>query len=177
MEELEWWRTALKRPFCGMPVREIPEAQDVVLYVDASTAWGIGLTIGSEWDHWNLATGWKCQGWDIGWAEKVAAELGLRALIERGYRDVHIRLWSDNKGIVGALDAVKSRGIQATRVLQWIVLTMLENGIWLSLAWVVSEDNPVDAPSRGTPLPGMIRKKHSFKLLFVLRDLVLLVDE
>lgn len=172
LDDISWWRSMLSAEFCGMPVRDIPEPLDIDVFVDASTGWGIGVTIDSEWDHWKLRTGWKVDGRDIGWAEMVAVELGLRALVERGHKDAHIRMRSDNKGVVGALDAGKSRGVEANRVLQRIVALMLAQGIWLSVDWVASKDNPSDAPSRGMPAPGYTRHAHKFDIPFVIRHLV-----
>lgn len=171
-EDLQWWREALSASFCGMRVREVPPPMELDFFVDASTGWGIGLVIDDSWDHWRLREGWKTSGRDIGWAEMVAVELGLRALIERGYSGVHVKLRSDNKGVVGALDAGKSRSVQSNRVLQRIVACMLDNDIWVSVEWVASEDNPADEPSRGVPARGRARHIHAFRLPFLLRDLV-----
>lgn len=170
--DLAWWREALSGDFCGMPIREVPPPIDLQVFVDASTGWGIGLVIDDSWDHWRLRPGWKVEGRDIGWAEMVAVELGLRALVERGYSNTHIKMRSDNKGVVGALDAGKSRGVQSNRVLQRIVACMLDNDIWLSIEWVASEDNPADAPSRGLPAVDATRHVHAFRLPYLLRDLV-----
>lgn len=172
VDDVAWWREALASPFCGMPVQRIPDLTDYGVFVDASTGWGIGLVLDGEWDHWRLRQGWKADGRDIGWAEMVAIELGLLALLETGIRDQHVLFRSDNKGVVGALDAGKSRSIQCNRVLQRIVATMLEHGIWLSLEWVASADNIADAPSRGLPVPGLDRHKYSFKLPYPLREFV-----
>lgn len=170
--DISWWRTRLSQPFCGMPVRKIPAPSAVEIFVDASTSWGIGLTVDGDWDHWQLRDGWKSDGRDIGWAEMVAVELGLRVLIERGHKNEHIRLRSDNQGVVGALEAGKSRGMQANRILQRIVCLMLEHDIWLSVEWVASADNPADAPSCGLAPSGFTRRAHDFKLPFALREYV-----
>ncbi|CAL1715691.1 unnamed protein product [Somion occarium] len=44
----------------------------LVLFVDASTSWGIGLVANGKWLAWQLKPGWKSDGRDIGWAEMVA---------------------------------------------------------------------------------------------------------
>lgn len=170
--DLQWWRSALGAMFCGMRVREVPPPLDIDFFVDASTGWGIGLVLNGSWDYWRLREGWKSKGRDIGWAEMVAVELGLRALVERGYSGVHVKLRSDNKGVVGALDAGKSRSVQSNRVLQRIVACMLDNDLWLSVEWVASEDNPADEPSRGIPAVGRVRHVHAFRLPFLLREFV-----
>lgn len=172
IEDIDWWRRALAQQFCGMPVVEIPALIDHGVFVDASTGWGVGLVLDGVWDHWRLRQGWKSDGRDIGWAEMVAVELAVHALVEKGVHDAHVLIRSDNKGVVGALDAGKSRGIQANRVLQRIVTKMMENSIWISLEWVASADNISDAPSRGLPVPGLDRYKFAFKLPYALRELV-----
>lgn len=171
-EDLAWWRTRLGEDFCGKPIRDIPEPLDLDVFVDASTSWGIGLTIGEEWDYWSLRAGWKTDGRDIGWAEMVAIELGIRALVERGVKDCHVRMRSDNQGVVGALNAGKSRSVQSNRALQRCVAMMMAHNLWISVEWVRSEDNPADAPSRGVPPTGYTRHKHRFNVPFVIRDLL-----
>lgn len=172
LDDIAWWRARLEQTFCGMDIVDIPEPIDLDIFVDASTGWGIGLTIENSWDHWRLVEGWKSEGRDIGWAEMLAIELGLRALVERGYADAHIRMRSDNQGVVGALRAGKSRGVETNRVLQRVVTLMLERSLWLSVDWVASADNPADAPSRGMPPPLMTRTVHEFALPYAIRHLV-----
>lgn len=172
IEDVAWWRRALGEDFCGMPVQSIPEPVDRGIFVDASTGWGLGLVMGDVWDHWKLVDGWKCDGRDIGWAEMLAIEFGILALLEDGIRDEHVLIRSDNKGVVGALDAGSSRSVQSNRVLQRIVALMLQHNIWLSTEWVASADNTADAPSRGLPVPGAERKVYAFKFPYPVRDLV-----
>lgn len=155
-----------------MPIRELAPARDMGAFFDASTGWGIGLVLAGEWDHWRLRPGWKSDGRDIGWAEMVAVELGLLALAEAGVSNAHIVLHSDNKGVVGALDAGKSRGAQANRVLQRIVALMMKLDVWLTLEWVASAANPADAPSRGLPAVGLKRRVFAFDVPYPLRELV-----
>lgn len=172
LDDIAWWRARLQQDFCGREIIDIPDPIDLDVFVDASTGWGIGITIADSWDHWKLKEGWKNEGRDIGWAEMLAIELGLRALIERGHVDAHIRIRSDNQGVVGALQAGKSRGVEANRVLQRVVTLMLEHRVWLSVDWVASADNPADAPSRGMPPRDMTRKAHEFALPYAIRHLV-----
>lgn len=172
LEDIAWWRTALSTQFCGMDVQTIPEVQDLGIFVDASTGWGVGLVYDGTWDHWRLRDGWKTDGRDIGWAEMVAVEFALLAMVEKGVRDAHVLVRSDNKDVVGALDAGKSRSVESNKVLQCIVSKMLQNGIWISLEWVASADNIADEPSRGLPVPGLDRFLFEFKFPYVLRDLI-----
>jgi hypothetical protein len=49
--------------------------QDLGLFFDASTSWGIGIVFGRLWYSFRLAPGWKTTGHDICWLEAIA--LGL----------------------------------------------------------------------------------------------------
>lgn len=155
VEDISWWRGRLERGQCGMCIQSIPEPIPTSCFVDASSAFGIGLVIDGTWCAWRLGLNWKTDGRDIGWAEMVAVEMGILALVELGYRDCHLELHSDNKGVVGALDSGRSRSSQCNRVLQRIVACLLENNLWVSFVWVRSEDNIADAPSRGLSGPGV----------------------
>ncbi|THU89287.1 hypothetical protein K435DRAFT_574702, partial [Dendrothele bispora CBS 962.96] len=63
---------------------------------------------------------------------------------------IHVKIWSDNQGVVGALKASYSRGQAQNAALRRIVQSMQEHSIWLTVDWIVSADNPADAPSRGS---------------------------
>ncbi|KIY65769.1 hypothetical protein CYLTODRAFT_356332 [Cylindrobasidium torrendii FP15055 ss-10] len=60
----------------------------------------------------------------------------------------HILIRSDNQGVIGALQAGYSRGIQQNDILRRIVSAMQDYNIWLSLSYVNTHDNLADAPSR-----------------------------
>ncbi|KAJ7161584.1 hypothetical protein C8R46DRAFT_818762, partial [Mycena filopes] len=81
----------------------------------------------------------------------VAVEMAVRAAIAAGHKNAHFILRSDNKGVVGALAAGRSRGRQENAIpsLQQILYLYEEYGIWLTVEWVASKDNIADAPSRG----------------------------
>lgn len=147
--DLEWWRGQLHLEFCGTAIREPPPALDVEIFVDASTSWGIGFVLDGEWLAWRFRDGWRCDGRDIGWGEMVAVELALRAAIAAGFSNCHLRLRSDNMGVVGALSSSMSRNSQQNAILAKIVSLFQLSNIWLSVEWVASKDNPADGPSRG----------------------------
>jgi hypothetical protein len=54
----------------------------------------------------------------------VAIEFGLRMAVALGYRNVSIRIWLDNMGVIGTLEGGKSRNLEHNRVLQRIVSLM-----------------------------------------------------
>lgn len=79
----------------------------------------------------------------------VAIDLGLRALVCSGLRDVHVRFRSDHQGGVKALKAGRSRNVVQNHILQRLSSFALEHGIQISVEWVRSCDNLADGISRG----------------------------
>jgi hypothetical protein len=63
------------------------------------------------------------------------------------YANCHIIMCSDNKGVVGALEAGRSRGTQQNAILWEIVKLIQDHDIWISTIWVPTLENPVDGPS------------------------------
>jgi hypothetical protein len=126
-----------------------PEPIDSKLYVDASSGWGIRLILDRKWLTWQFKESWKSEGREIGWAEMVAVELAVRTLIAGNFTGCHIIIRSDNKGVVGALKAGRSRGTQQNTVLQEIVKLIQEHKLWILMTWIATLKNPADRPSRG----------------------------
>ena len=79
----------------------------------------------------------------------VTVKLAVRTLITGKFSNCHIIIRSDNKGIVGALGAGRSRGTQQNLILREIVKLIQNNNLWISTIWISTLDNPADAPSRG----------------------------
>lgn len=149
LEDIAWWTSQLQAELCARKLRAIPDPLPLVVYVDASTSFGIGFLADNRWLAWRLLPGWKSDGRDIGWAEMVAIDLGLRALIHSGLRNVHIKFWSDNQGVVGALKAGRSRSLAQNDILRRLSSFALDHDIWFSVDWVKSADNLSDNVSRG----------------------------
>jgi hypothetical protein len=152
-EDLAWWKQCFQEEFVGMRIIRPPEPLATVLFVDASTGWGIGLILDGKWLAWQFKDGWKSEGREIGWAEMVAVELAVRTLITGKFAACHVIVQSDNKGVVGALKAGRSRGTQQNLVLREIVKLIQGHDVWISTKWIPTLDNPADGPSRGT-FPG-----------------------
>jgi hypothetical protein len=110
VNNISWWRKRLSEPFVGLKIIRPPEPLLSELFVDASTTWGIGLTLDGKWLTWELKEGWKSDGRDIGWAKMVAVELAVRTLVTAKYMNYHVIVCSDNMGVTGALAAGRSRG-------------------------------------------------------------------
>jgi hypothetical protein len=126
-----------------------PEPLDNRVFVDASTGWGIGMILDGKWLAWQLKDGWKSEGREIGWAEMVAVELAVRTLITGRFTKCHVIVRSDNKGVVGALEAGRSRGTQQNMILHEIIRLIQDRDLWISTTWIPTAENPADDPSRG----------------------------
>ncbi len=149
-EDLRWWLKKLDEEFVGMQcVTPGPIDESVTLMVDASTSWGMGLVLNGKWLAWKFKEGWLSEGRNIGWGEMVIVEMAVRTLKAAGYTHSHIRLRSDNQGVIGALKAGYSRGKQQNAILRRIVSLMQDHDIWLTLEYVNTKENTADAPSRG----------------------------
>jgi len=147
--DMRWWRDALSMPVIARSLELRGAPLDLDLWVDASEEWGIGLTWGHEFDAWRLCEGWKTDSRDIGWAEAVALELALLAVIERGYRDVDVIVRGDNTGARGALLKGRGRNPHTNLCVRRIERWSQRFGIEVVPVYVPSADNKADAPSRG----------------------------
>lgn len=148
-EDIKWWCTSLQDTWCGMNIVKPPPPLHIQLFVDASTGWGLGLTLDGKWLAWQFISGWKADERDIGWAEMVAVELAVRTLVSAGYKNSHIIIHSDNKGVVGSMRAGRSRNAPSNAILRHIVALLQEHSLWITTEWVSTKLNPADAPSRG----------------------------
>jgi hypothetical protein len=117
LTDIDWWHTQLTLDFCGSTLSRPPPVSPVDFWVDASSSWGIGIIVDGEWDAWRFSPGWDTDGRNIGWAEIVAIELGLRFAIHKGYSDTHFLIKSDNQGVIHAIRGGKSRSLTQNLVL------------------------------------------------------------
>lgn len=135
-----------------------PEIVDIQWWGDASSSFGIGITIGKFWAVWKWAPGFKvgpgCE-FDIGWAEAVAIELGLRIAVDLGLLKSldparsRFLVRSDNTGVVAVTNKGRSRSRATNRILKEIYLLQAQQGIRLHTEYVSTRVNISDALSRG----------------------------
>lgn len=121
LSDITWWRAALSDDWCGYFITTPSDPLPHSIFVDTSTSFGIGFLFNSHWLAWQLLPGWQRDNCDIGWAEMVAIDLGLRTLIHSGLHDCHLVFHSDNQGVVGALHASRSRNSAQNEILHHIV--------------------------------------------------------
>jgi hypothetical protein len=97
--DLNWWKQHLSCPNSPWPIPKPGRLIDHQAYSDASDI-RITITIGSRWQAWHLAPGWKSQGRDILWAEAVGFELLCIHLLPISHKGKHLKVYRDNRGIV-----------------------------------------------------------------------------
>ncbi|KAF7314726.1 hypothetical protein MKEN_00946600 [Mycena kentingensis (nom. inval.)] len=151
-DAIRWWRERLGNPNYSRPLRVVPPVTDLDIWVDASTDWGIGVWIGEEWYALKLRDGvdWRKGGKrDICWLEALAIEVVVLLLAQRGTRDAHILVRSDNMGAIGAHQKGRSTNAEINRCVRRCLEIRLLFSIALDINYVPSDDNRADALSRG----------------------------
>jgi len=87
IKDLEWWLEELSSPCLAHQLRPRGPLQDLGLFVDASTSWGIGVVMGASWAAFHQSPTWKIPGQDICWLETVTVELLIYLLEQNGHRN------------------------------------------------------------------------------------------
>jgi len=151
--DLRWWLDTLSSPSIVRPLRPQGPLQDFGLYVNASTSWGIGIVIGDEWSSFQLSLSWKIHGWDICWLETIAIELLAHFLEDKGFRDVHLLIHSDNQGTIGALSKGRSPNVHINLSIRRTHLIFMDLSITPNITYIESGANPADPILRGEPGP------------------------
>ncbi|QRV78783.1 polyprotein like [Ceratobasidium sp. AG-Ba] len=151
IDEIAWWREQLARPDCGSVVRPNRAPISTLIMSDASTSFGLGVIIDNLWWSWRLMQGWRTPGRDIGWAEAIALELAVNGAIQSGIRDCTIRCLCDNRGVVLAWAAGRSRNVHQNTVILRILSAAWVANINIIVEYIRSADNLADGPSRGVP--------------------------
>ena len=147
------------------------------IFVDAS-GWGIGFVFGTRWLAWTFkrTPNIPLDGNGkiiMSWAELLAVEVGLRSLIAAGHRSTSITVFSDNTGVIDALNKkswCQQYGLEES--LQIILSLCGDYRIELRPRWVSTKDNLADMPSRGVFPPRSLSFKFPPKLPERLLDLL-----
>jgi hypothetical protein len=155
--DLSWVQFIIKNLLNKMPLA-LAQPVDLQWWGDASTSYGIGIVLDRYWAVWRWAPGFKVgpkQEFDIGWAEAVAVELGLRLAISLGFLMCtpvvgHTFLvHSDNSGIVFVTNKGRSRSRETNKILKHVYLLQAQHRIRVKSVHVASRSNISDALSRG----------------------------
>ena len=98
--DLNWWQHQLHRAIISIPVCRPQPLTDYKAYSDASSGFGMVITVGPRWRPWQLAARWKSQGRDIQWAEAVRFELLALCICSFSSEGEHIVLYGNNRGVI-----------------------------------------------------------------------------
>lgn len=152
--DISWIRFIIQASPNVLPLHA-PEPVDVGWWGDASTSSGVGIVVGRFWAAWKWAPGFTVGPkhlFDIGWAEAVAVELGLRLAEALGMlpgRGRSILGRSDNTGVVSVMNKGRSRNGETNRILKHVFLLQARRQVRVRAVYVPSEENVADALSRG----------------------------
>jgi hypothetical protein len=80
--DLDWWINTLWQPTITRTIPYPVSLYNAQAFSDASSEFGIAITIGDRWRAWHLIPGWQTLDgqWDIGWAKAVAFKCLVRYL-------------------------------------------------------------------------------------------------
>ena len=151
--DLKWWAQRLQCPTLSRNVPGPVPLTDLDAFSDASSGFGIGITIGEKWRAWRLLPGWKSDGRDIGWAEAVGFELLSLFVLSSGGGSSHFKVYGDNKGVVEGWWKGRSRNKQTNIIFRHIHAVLHTWQCTIHTRYVPSQDNPADNPSRGVYPP------------------------
>ncbi|PPQ77910.1 hypothetical protein CVT24_006136 [Panaeolus cyanescens] len=125
------------------------------LVVDASN-YGIGMVLHDiGWMGWKFReSDYIMFGGDgninMCWAELTAVEVGVRTFIQNGYTNTKVYVYSDNDGVVKALECGRwGRQLLFNVVLGRIHSLCEEYGVQIIPRWISTHNNPADGISRG----------------------------
>lgn len=137
-----------------------PQPTDLQWWGDASTSFGIGIALDCYWVVWKWVPSFEVsphKGFDIGWAEAVAVEPGLRIAIHLHLLDSAdparqvFLVQSENSGIVTITKKGHSQSKETNRTLKHIFLLQVlpQHHVWLKAIHVPSHINISDVLSQG----------------------------
>jgi hypothetical protein len=150
LTDLNWWLSVLSEPTPRVRVLRPPGAlQDLGIFVDASTSWGIGILIRGHWAAFRLLDHWKVPGRDICWLEALALELLFYFLDAMQIRDVNLLIHSDSEGAVGAFEKGRCPNFHINLVIRRSLPVLASTYIHPTFTYIRSALNPADPISRG----------------------------
>jgi len=105
ISDLKWWFDVLANRLAFIcSLLPIGPLQDLGIYVDASTSWGIGILIASQWVAFHLLDGWKISSRDICWLKSLAIEFTFYFLEAMQYSHINSLIHSDSQGAIRAFE-------------------------------------------------------------------------
>ena len=151
-DDLSWWSLKLSLSI-SRPIPTPLDLLDTHAFSDASSGFGIAISIQGRWRAWRLVPGWQTLDGsrDIGWAEAVGFELLVRTVARVRGPSGHFKVYGDNKGVVEGWWNFRSKNKPTNQVFRRIhtFLEQFHHTLSFHSAYIPSADNPADAPSRG----------------------------
>jgi len=148
-DDLKWWAKLLHSLSLSRDIPGPVPLTDLDVFSDASSGFGIGITIGNNWRAWCLLPGWKADGRDISWAEAIGFELLTLFILSSSSGSTHFKVYGDNKGVVEGWWKGRSRNKQTNFIFRCIHSTLEAQRCTIHTRYVPSKDNPANEPSRG----------------------------
>jgi len=146
--DLQWWCNALiSSP--PLPIPHHTHSLDLNAFSDASSGFGLAVTIGDRWRAWRLHKEWKRDERDIGWAESVAFEMLIRILLTIDSSSTPLTVYGDNQGVVEAWRKGCSNNKPTNRSFRRIHTILASPPRRVFTKYIPSKRNPADGPSRG----------------------------
>ena len=145
--DLNWWAKLLDSETLSRPIPGPTPLEDMDTFSDASSGFGIGITISKNWRSWHLLPGWKAEGRDIRWAEVISFELLVLSVLSSSRGSVNFKVYGDNKGMVEGWWKGRSRNKQTNLVFSHIHTLMGTQQSSVHTRYVPSKENPAEDPS------------------------------
>ena len=148
-DDLSWWQRQLRRASIAIT---IPKPQPLIkraAYSDASSGFGVAITVGERWRAWHLAPGWKSQGRDIQWAEAIRFELLTICIFALSSEGDHIVVYGDNHAVVEGWWKGCSANGPTNQVFRRILQLSEDCSRTVHTRYIPSAQNPANPPSRG----------------------------
>ncbi|KAF7319947.1 Reverse transcriptase/ribonuclease H [Mycena kentingensis (nom. inval.)] len=123
-----------------------------------------GRTGDGKWDAFRSKPGWKSKLRHITWLEAIALELMVYTVATAGLKDIFLRVYSDNQGVIGAFAKGRSPNYEMNLAIRRMGLVLDAANITLDLVYVPSEENPADKLSRGVLGEPEDRSTHVFPI-------------
>jgi hypothetical protein len=155
IDELRWWlHTLNSKP--PIPIPHYLHTTDHQAFSDASTSRGLAIVIGNKWRVWRLHKHWKSSRRDIRWAESVAFELLIRALLTLDQSSSSLTVYCDNQGVVDGWKKGRSRNTPTNATFRRVHNILASPPRRVFAKYVPSADNPADGPSHGRYPPAAL---------------------
>jgi len=106
--------------------------------------------IGNKYAGWWLTDESLANDRDIGWAESIALELAIYWLIQEGYQNTDVTVYSDNTGIIGAFSNSHSQNQPRNTCIHHITSSLIPVNLTISPKYIPSSENLADPISWGS---------------------------